>query len=107
AKARPLPCLLICAFVANAASFVLPISNPANLVVYGSVPGGKLPPLGTWFRSFGIASLVSIAVTFVVLRLCTSQDLRGKIERHVDDAPLSPAGKRAAWGIAAAGVALI
>ena len=28
---NPLPYLLICAFVANAASFVLPISNPANL----------------------------------------------------------------------------
>jgi arsenical pump membrane protein len=27
----PIPYLLICAFVANAASFVLPISNPANL----------------------------------------------------------------------------
>jgi len=34
AKAQqPLPYLLICAFIANAASFVLPISNPANLVV--------------------------------------------------------------------------
>jgi arsenical pump membrane protein len=32
---KPLPYLLICAFIANAASFVLPISNPANLVIYG------------------------------------------------------------------------
>ena len=31
----PLPYLFICAFIANAASFVLPISNPANLVVFG------------------------------------------------------------------------
>ena len=29
---EPLPYLLICAFIANAASFILPISNPANLV---------------------------------------------------------------------------
>src|SRR6201999_3937138 len=36
AKAKPLPYLFICAFIANAASFVLPISNPANLVVYGA-----------------------------------------------------------------------
>ena len=42
AKAKePLPYLLICAFIANAASFVLPISNPANLVIYGS----RMPPL--------------------------------------------------------------
>ena len=37
AKAKdPLTYLFICAFIANAASFVLPISNPANLVIYGS-----------------------------------------------------------------------
>ena len=35
AKVEPLPYLFICAFIANAASFVLPISNPANLVLYG------------------------------------------------------------------------
>ena len=35
AKVEPLPYLFICAFIANAASFVLPISNPANLVVFG------------------------------------------------------------------------
>ena len=40
---EPLPYLLICAFIANAASFVLPISNPANLVIFGS----HMPPLLT------------------------------------------------------------
>src|SRR5690242_17713754 len=35
AEADPLPALFACAMVANAASFVLPISNPANLVLYG------------------------------------------------------------------------
>jgi arsenical pump membrane protein len=40
ARADALSYLFICAFIANAASFVLPISNPANLVVYGSA----LPP---------------------------------------------------------------
>jgi arsenical pump membrane protein len=34
ARTEALPYLLSCAFIANAASFVLPISNPANLVVY-------------------------------------------------------------------------
>ena len=34
AKAEPLPYLFACALIANAASFVLPISNPANLVVF-------------------------------------------------------------------------
>src|SRR5882724_11260402 len=48
AGAEPLPYLFICAFVANAASFVLPISNPANLVVFGS----QMPPLGSWLAQF-------------------------------------------------------
>jgi arsenical pump membrane protein len=42
ARIEPLPFLLVCALIANAASFVLPISNPANLVLYGS----HIPPLG-------------------------------------------------------------
>ena len=41
ARVKPLPYLLICAFIANAASFVLPISNPANLVIFGD----HMPPL--------------------------------------------------------------
>jgi arsenical pump membrane protein len=35
-KGNLLPYLFACAFIANAASFVLPISNPANLVVFGN-----------------------------------------------------------------------
>jgi len=36
AKVEPLPYLFACALIANAASFVVPISNPANLVVFHS-----------------------------------------------------------------------
>ncbi len=40
AKIEPLPYVYVCAFPANSASFVLPISNPANLVVFnGAMPG--------------------------------------------------------------------
>jgi arsenical pump membrane protein len=41
AKVQPLPYLFACALIANAASFVLPISNPANLVVFHQ----DMPPL--------------------------------------------------------------
>ena len=34
ARVEPKPYLLACALIANAASFVFPISNPANLVVF-------------------------------------------------------------------------
>jgi arsenical pump membrane protein len=44
AGATPLPYLFVCAFIANAASFVLPISNPANLVIFGD----RMPHLAAW-----------------------------------------------------------
>ena len=65
AKVQPLPNLFACALIANAASFVLTISNPANLVVFH---GGGLPPLGRWLLSFGVPSLLSIAATYAVMR---------------------------------------
>src|SRR3954467_5864246 len=75
AEAEPLPYLLICAFIANAASFVLPISNPANLVVYS----GGMPPLGQWLQAFGLPSLVSILTTFLVLRWLANGFLQGRV----------------------------
>ena len=61
---KPLPYLLICAFIANAASFVLPISNPANLVIYAD----HMPPLAKWLPLFALPSVAAIAVTYLILR---------------------------------------
>jgi arsenical pump membrane protein len=103
ANARPLPYLFICAFIANAASFVLPISNPANLVVYGS----RMPSLGTWLIEFGVASIVSIAVTFIALRFMQRADLAGEISRDIRVPDLSLGGRLAAGGIAVAAIVLL
>src|SRR6202453_1325454 len=75
ARARPLPYLFICAFIANAASFVLPISNPANLVVYGA----HMPPLRVWVQQFIIPSVFGIAVTYFVLRFTQRKALTENI----------------------------
>jgi arsenical pump membrane protein len=91
AKAEPLPLLFACALIANAASFVLPISNPANLVLYG----GKLPPLGQWLGSFALPSLASIVVTFVVLRWMERRRIAGGCECDVERTVLSTGGKLA------------
>jgi arsenical pump membrane protein len=64
AGVEPLPYL--CAFIANAASFVLPISNPANLVVFGT----QMPPLASWLGQFALPSILSIGATYVALRMC-------------------------------------
>jgi arsenical pump membrane protein len=104
AGAKPLPYLLVCAFIANAASFVLPISNPANLVVFGA----RMPHLAEWLRQFALPSLASIVVTYVALRLTQHQALNvDTIERRVPHPKLSPGGWLTAYGIAAVGLVLI
>ena len=103
AKAEPLPYLFVCALIANAASFVLPISNPANLVVFAS----HMPPLVQWLLRFGPASVASIVVTFVVLRWSQRAHLRTRIETDVEAVALSTSGRIAGLGIIATGAALI
>lgn len=104
AGAAPLPYLFVCAFVANAASFVLPISNPANLVIFD----GHMPHLMAWLRQFLLPSVASIAMTFLVLRLCQAQALRREhIAREVPRPRLSQGGQLTAYGIGAVAVALV
>jgi arsenical pump membrane protein len=103
ARVSPKPYLLACALIANAASFILPISNPANLVVFGS----NLPPLSDWLRIFLLPSLASITVTYVCLRWHGRRALGGRIEGQVLPAPLTTEGKLALSGLLLAAVALI
>ncbi len=92
---EPLPYLLICAFIANAASFVLPISNPANLVIYGS----HMPPLLQWLPRYALPSALSIVATYAMLRWTVSTDIEIPI--------LSAAGKMTAFGIVATAIVLL
>src|ERR1700722_3398010 len=101
--ANPLPYLLICALVANAASFVLPISNPANLVIFAS----QMPPLVEWLTRFGVPSVLAIVATYFVLRWNQRDALRQEIEHNVPVPVLSMPGKVAAWGIAATSIVLL
>jgi arsenical pump membrane protein len=97
AKVEPLPYLFACALIANAASFVVPISNPANLVVFHS----GMPGLGQWLLSFGVPSVLSIAATYFVLRFVFRKELRAAIECDVPAQPLNGDGKLVLAGLAA------
>ncbi|WP_093664857.1 arsenic transporter [Sphingomonas gellani] len=103
AKAEPLPLLFACALIANAASFVLPISNPANLVLYG----GHMPPLGQWFASFALPSAAAIGVTFVGLRWVERHRIAGSCASHVEREPLSRGGRIALAGLVATAALLL
>jgi arsenical pump membrane protein len=96
AKVEALPYLYVCAFIANAASFVLPISNPANLVVFGD----HMPPLGEWLRIFALPSVAAIGATFAALWWTQRHALPGKVAQPEDSAKLGRGGWIAAVGIA-------
>jgi arsenical pump membrane protein len=104
AKASALPLLLVCAFVANAASFVLPISNPANLVVFGA----HMPTLAAWLRLFIVPSVLAIAATYAALWLTQRSLLRtDKLSAPPSRPKLSLPGVLCACGIAAAAAVLL
>ena len=100
----PLPYLLICAFIANAASFVLPISNPANLIIFRD----HMPPLLQWLGRFALPSILSIAVTYAVLRFTQRDSLSQEVMAAEVDVPgLSSGGRMTAYGIVGTGIVLL
>lgn len=82
---KPLPYLYACALIANAASFLLPISNPSNLLVFA----GGTPQLAQWLRYLLVPSIASIVLTFGALYLACRRDLRGTA--HVEQTEATPA----------------
>jgi arsenical pump membrane protein len=103
ARVDPRPHLLACALVANAASFVFPISNPANLVVFGD----HLPPLGSWLRFLALPSLAAIAATYASLWMLSPRALAATTAPVGEARQLSPGGRLALAGIVIAVAGLL
>ena len=82
---------------------MLPISNPANLVVFAA----NMPPLWQWLMRFAVPSVLSISVTFAVLLFTQRSRFEEGIETDADATELATGGKVAAFGIVATGAALI
>ncbi|MGO8701655.1 MAG: arsenic transporter [Limisphaerales bacterium] len=102
-RVDPVPHLLGCAFIANAASFVLPISNPANLVIFDQ----HLPRLWQWMGTFALPSVAAIALTYLGLRALLKGRLGGRIEETLAKKRLSFEGRLALGGLAIAAVVLL
>ena len=103
AKVEPRPYLLACALIANAASFLLPISNPANLVVFGT----QLPRLAVWMRMFLLPSVAAVVATFVCLRWLCRKELAGEAAEVRERYRLRPSGWMALAGIGLAAAGLL
>jgi arsenical pump membrane protein len=95
ARVNPLPYLFACAFIANAASFVLPISNPANLVIYGTA----MPPLGHWLGALVLPSVAAIGATYLALRWAVRRDLAADQPGPASLPMLGRSGRLVAGGI--------
>jgi arsenical pump membrane protein len=94
----------VCAFIANAASFALPISNPANLVIFGA----HMPPLAAWLGQFALASVAAIGMTYAALRFTQHDALKREvIAQRVLRPQLSQGGRLTACGIGTMAVALL
>ena len=102
-RAEPKPYLLACAFIANAASFILPISNPANLIIFAR----HMPLLTKWLALFLLPSLASIILTFLALYFISRHDLKGKIEPALPKNSLSFEGRLALAALGFGAVVLI
>ncbi len=93
-----------CAFIANAASFVLPISNPANLVLFGE----RMPPLAAGWRASPLPSVVAIVID---LRrpVLDAAPRAGRTHRHGRAGAAADAAgvKLTTLGIVGTGVALL
>jgi arsenical pump membrane protein len=58
-----------------------------------------MPPLGRWLAAFLLPSLLSIVVTYLVLRWYFRKDLSGSLEIPQERATLDANGKLILWGL--------
>jgi len=74
-----LPYMFACTFIADTASFLLPISNPINIIVMSRYPLS----LPTFLRLLFVPCVVVIAINFGIFYLLYRSQLRGtfKLER--------------------------
>lgn len=98
-----LPYLFICAFIANAASFVLPISNPANLVIYGP----KLPSLLQWLNFYLYPSAIAILITYAVLIFNQRKNLKAFSAAKILVPKLTFGAKAAGGGLIITAITLL
>uniref|UniRef100_E6PDY5 Arsenical pump membrane protein n=1 Tax=mine drainage metagenome TaxID=410659 RepID=E6PDY5_9ZZZZ len=102
-KENPAPYAYACALVASAGSFLLPIANPANLLLYGAA----LPGLFGWLHSFALASFGALLCTYVVLRLIFARELAGRTSTRFEVQPLSARERGVGYAVATAVVLLL
>ena len=75
-KLPVLPFLFACTFIADTASFILPVSNPINIIILSKYPLN----LFTFLRLLLLPSIVVISVNIGVFFLLYRRELRGSFD---------------------------
>ncbi len=70
------PYVFACAFVANAASFTLPVSNPVNIIVLTTFPAA----LPAYLAHLLPAAALSVAINLAAFLWLFRQDVRGRFD---------------------------
>ena len=99
-KIRAEPFLYGCIFVANTASFGLPFSNPANVLI---LPHARLLP---YLWHLGPAEVMAIAANLGIFLFFFRRRLNGRYEVIRSDPP-QPRTVRALWGMLAVALAYV
>lgn len=81
-----LPFMFACTFIADTASFLLPVSNPINILVLDAFGGG----LGTFLRFLLLPALFCIACNIAVFTWLFRRDLRLSFDTGAIEAPPRP-----------------
>ena len=82
-----LPFMFACTFIADTASFLLPVSNPINILVLDAFGGG----LGTFLRFLLLPALFCIVCNIVVFAWLFRRDLRLRFDSGAIEASSHPA----------------
>lgn len=72
-RLNPLPYIFVCAFIANTASLILPISNPVNLL---PVDGFGLT-IGEYLRYLLVPAIIAIGINIGLFTLIFRKDIAG------------------------------
>ncbi|MGI8589345.1 MAG: ArsB/NhaD family transporter [Chloroflexia bacterium] len=75
-RLRPLPYMFACTFVADTASFVLPVSNPINIIVLQAFPAD----LGTYLAHLLPAALLVIAANIGLFLFIFRREIGGRFD---------------------------
>lgn len=102
-RLKVLPFMFACTFIADTASFLLPVSNPINILVLSSF-GGSLP---TFLRFLLLPSLLCIAINMAVFVWLFRRDLQVRYDLDLLEAPQRTAAEQRMFRFVIGGLLLI